>query len=790
MKTGMLKIKMLSDWHVGSGMGRPGSIDRLVQRDEHHLPYIPAKSLTGIWRDGCELVAQGLDGGSYGTWQQWIDWLFGEQQPEESANRRLESLPQVAQLSVRSAHFSTALQQAFQGNVLLQSMTTFVKPGVKINRHTGSALDQHLRFEEMTRSGAVLEAGYSLQLAGLSPEQQAIAQALLVCGAAMVERLGAKRRRGAGRCQIGVEGLGELNKAIATIEKTQGVPPSVPNALPHADANEMLTLETQDNGTWWRVELEVEPQSPVIIHKRTVGNHQETQDYIPGTYFLPILLKELRSYLGQFLAEANLSLSNALMHGDVVITNATPLVAGQCGQAVPFSLFEAKAKPGGWAEQPRQPIRQRLGEVIHGAAGEQLKGMRQGYLGWDLDAQALRRMTINHEIFAHNTIADAKQRPDLEVGGIYTYEAIPAGLILRLEVRIRDYLVPKNAVNPWAGFLKTPLSIQLGRTKKDDYGKAQIKNVRSAKIIPGDKPPKQVLNVLLLSDLLLRDGRLRPTADPQVLVNTLSQALDVRMTLVEAGENGLPQIDRWVALTRTNRTESWQTKWGLPRPSLVGLSAGSVLQLEISGLGERTAEGYGQLCFNPPILMNAQINLDRGSLSPAVLDSVGIAPNTPGYEYAQLIERETWREMMRRIAGAIAADPSATATLQDLSRNTSKLSRSKLGTLRSLVDSLSNRRDANRVATVLARMEEKENWKGKTLNYVKKLVQDEAEVWRCYQEMGGDFSQYRLTQNTPSYTESVIKEELWAEAVRILVDACIRAHKRASETFEQDESNG
>ena len=51
-----LKISMESDWHVGAGAGR-GEIDRVVQRDTDDLPYIPAKTLTGILRDGCEQVA-------------------------------------------------------------------------------------------------------------------------------------------------------------------------------------------------------------------------------------------------------------------------------------------------------------------------------------------------------------------------------------------------------------------------------------------------------------------------------------------------------------------------------------------------------------------------------------------------------------------------------------------------------------------------------------------------------------------------------------------------------------
>lgn len=75
----ILDITMLSDWHIGNGAGRVGDIDSLVQRDYHGLPYIPAKTLTGIWRDACELVATGLDNGIPATWTQWVIYLFGDQ---------------------------------------------------------------------------------------------------------------------------------------------------------------------------------------------------------------------------------------------------------------------------------------------------------------------------------------------------------------------------------------------------------------------------------------------------------------------------------------------------------------------------------------------------------------------------------------------------------------------------------------------------------------------------------------------------------------------------------------
>jgi CRISPR-associated protein Csx10 len=793
MITGTLKITMLSDWHIGSGTGRPGNIDRLIQRDSNNLPYIPAKSLTGIWRDGCELVAQGLDAGqSEKPWQQWVDWLFGEQQPEairnsddernRENNRKIDIAPLMAKLSVRSAHFPRALQEAFRGNVMLQSMTTFVKPGVKINPHTGSALNECLRFEEMARSGAVLEAEYRLQLDELTTDQQQIAKAILVAGALMVERLGAKRRRGAGRCKITVNPLLKENEAIAAIEKTQGQPPSPP-PLSESEQVGTLTLGDRSDSGWWRVALEVTTQSPVIIHKRTIGNHQETQDFIPGTYFVPFILRNLSEQL-------NASLGNALMHGDVVITNANPLIDGDRGEAVPFSIFERKAKTAA------ATIHQRIGETIDTdiADGqqlkEQLKGIRDGYVC--LQEKTLRRKAVNPEIAAHNTIVDAKQRPDAEVGGIYTYAAIPTGERFQLEIRIRDYLVPKNAVNPLANFLATETSMQIGRTKKDDYGKVTLKQIKSGKIEEGAQNQTGSLTVWLLSDLLLRDQRLRPSVDPKVLGKLLGEKLGVTLTLLVEPQTELPQIDSLVAFVRSSRTESWQTKWGLPRPSLVGLSAGTVLQfqvigninsqklqtLEISGFGERTAEGYGQLQFNPTLLTQTDLNMDQhkeNDNDSASEKRTLIAKNTPTYKYAKLVETETWREMIRRAAGAIAADPGKVS----FNLSSSKLTRSKLGTLRTLVDSLSSASDASRILDVITRMQAKEAWKDSTLNEVKQLLEDRTKVWEYYQAIGCNLSQaqYRLT----TVDEQTLKQELWVEAVRILVDACVRAHKRASE---------
>ncbi|WP_223209975.1 RAMP superfamily CRISPR-associated protein [Picosynechococcus sp. NKBG042902] len=107
-----LQITMTSDWHVGSGSGR-GEIDSAVQRDHDNLPYIPAKTLTGILRDGCEQVAIALDDGeTKGKWHKWIDFIFGDQ--PALAEGAVEPKPAPALVSIGSGYLDFTLREALK----------------------------------------------------------------------------------------------------------------------------------------------------------------------------------------------------------------------------------------------------------------------------------------------------------------------------------------------------------------------------------------------------------------------------------------------------------------------------------------------------------------------------------------------------------------------------------------------------------------------------------------------------------------------------------------------------
>lgn len=107
-----VRLKMTSDWHVGSGVGRPGNVDRLILRDEDGLPFVPAKTLTGIWRDACELVALDLDNGDTdGGWSKWVQYIFGEQPARAEAGTHAPTPPRQAKLSVRPARCLDELRE-------------------------------------------------------------------------------------------------------------------------------------------------------------------------------------------------------------------------------------------------------------------------------------------------------------------------------------------------------------------------------------------------------------------------------------------------------------------------------------------------------------------------------------------------------------------------------------------------------------------------------------------------------------------------------------------------------
>ncbi|MDR9405492.1 MAG: hypothetical protein RI580_18895, partial [Halothece sp. Uz-M2-17] len=251
-------------------------------------------------------------------------------------------------------------------------------------------------------------------------------------------------------------------------------------------------------------------------------------------------------------------------------------------------------------------------------------------------------------------------------------------------------------------------------------------------------------------------------------------------------------------MARSRRTESWQVRWGLPRPSMLGLQAGScfvyqiqdnqkpapekLAELEARGIGERRVEGYGQICFNDPLL-TSQLNnkiqpTSKGKQSNPTLNR--IKRDDLSFDYARTIETAAWRDAIEKKALAIAASREKRQEVLGIKIDgeESHPSMSQLGGLRSTLRRLQSLSDQNQITSWVAALENipnrKEKW-DKTdngLQKIRELVTNDQKIWQALNIASLD----KLTITVGGRNE--LEQILWAEAVRTLVDAMIRAHKR------------
>jgi CRISPR-associated protein Csx10 len=803
-----LKIILSADWHVGEGAGQPGYIDRLVRRHpEDELPYLPAKTLTGIWRDVCESVAEGLDRHATGpaTWSQWVNVLFGDQPAlpyNRSDDRRDYDQPiKEARLSIRAARLPEKLRQHLKAKRTLEQAITFIKPGVKIDPDTGQALDDHLRFEELVRGGAELTAPVSLDTSGCIAEQVRAAQALLWAGAKVVERLGGKRRRGLGRCRfdLGVD----PKQAETFLQLLQSPAPAIPSApIPQQPDKAGIPSATLPTTTdWVNMPLTIKLRTPVIIPDRTVGNVVQSLDFVPGTYLLGQVTRVLTRLLGRgLLAE--------VARGDLRLTNAYPEVEGHRSLPVPLALFYEKDR-GGLDKEDGQ-VCNRLTDLADEDQVTQLKQHRDGYVG-KLDGRHLPPFrTVALQQTTHNTVQDEVQRPTEAVGGVYTYEAIKANAVLRAELRLRKVLADELSAREPDWWQRVAGEVRLGIAKKDDYGLAELKVDAPSTSQPQAVASDSTLTVWLLSDLLLRDERLRLSASIDLLKEYLGRRLGVSLKVRQAAATAAPDSPKYSAgrqspkqplsgLVRTRRTDGWHVPWGLPRPSYIGLMAGSCIvfevdgslmedtlrQVEQEGLGERRAEGFGEVAFNHSLVTSKLVG--RRSRERQDDHCNGKSPDLipksdPSYGYAHTIESAAWRETIGRTTASLGPDADWRRSRLDWDWQKKVSHNSQLGSLRAAVASLRSASDRSRALDWLENLKatpnRREKWPGNSLQVLREMLTSPEMIWRWLRERVG-------TEAFPTMTEDgqqVLESELWAVAVRSLLFACIRGEVRDRES--------
>lgn len=432
--------------------------------------------------------------------------------------------------------------------------------------------------------------------------------------------------------------------------------------------------------------------------------------YIPGSVLRGALIHRYRERhcAGGDLDLADQQTQRLFFDGTTRYLNAYLLVAPSlAGSGQPVATIP---QPRG-LPLPRTWVRRRedgfhssaaqdaLSDLERAMAKEQRLKICQGY---DLAATALseqRRPLADEgvvaldgdgnpwvaEIARHINVHNQRDRPrgrGVEgSGAVFRYDALAPGQQFQAAVLCADHGDATILQN-----LLTPDRLWLGGSRSAGYGRTRI---TATSIVDSwhevGLPPERrldgaTLQITLLSDLIARDANgLHSTAFP---VAALEQILKTKLQI---------KPDR--SFTAAAQVGGFNRTWGLPLPQTPAIAAGSVLSftaaapisaaqiadLELRGIGERRAEGFGRVAVNwHP---GAPVFVARRFAPPLVVDTTRPAKLSAASE--QLARQMATRMLRRRLDAALVERLSDCIVEGDETTNT-QLSRLRIVARRAL----------------------------------------------------------------------------------------------------------
>lgn len=176
-------ITFYSPWHCGSGFSAGADVDALVVKDENGMPFVPGKTLKGLIREAIEnYISMSSD-----TEEEIIKTV------EETFGRICDN---ANESTMGSAHFSNAVLCLREYNAIVENELQkylYSKLTTTAIDDNGIAKDHSLRSEEV-----VVPCTLYAKITGV-PEN---IHEILTKSLGLIKRLGQKRNRGLGRCDI------------------------------------------------------------------------------------------------------------------------------------------------------------------------------------------------------------------------------------------------------------------------------------------------------------------------------------------------------------------------------------------------------------------------------------------------------------------------------------------------------------------------------------------------------------------------------------------------------------
>lgn len=548
---GQIVIRLLSDSCISSGEAYNSSIDSDVCYDNYGLPFIPAKRIRGCLREAAlELRDFGMDID--------VDELFGQ-----AGNRRAAFTLGNAKLRDYESYveqLESCAREEYKHRQTVLDQFTYVRRKTGIERVTGTAEEASLQTIRVMKKGLEFVADIKVH-----PEY---GKKLALC-CKNLRSMGKNRNRG----------MGEVCVTFLSDDREK-------SHIVHAEWNEGTAYE--------RLDYTIRLKAPMLA-KSVAGGQTKTVPYIEGAMILGLLAQELG---GEGLMELN-------KKGRLICANAYISDGGVRYAPVSASLYGIKNEKKAVRDKACRAAVERGNRE-----GRQLVQLDGSYVDSDT-ADEIRRLTVDTEIRFHHSRPQDKSvghvignniNPE-EGGSYYQTESIAEGQ------EFSGYILGNTEQ------LKTIYDIlvsdpvkHLGYGKASEYGETEVA-VTALRIGEEAEQLCSSFVVKLNAPAILYNENGMYAADEKSLTEYIAAAVKEKNRLPK-----LPKLKIENRFLKYGVVGGFHTMWGLHKPVINALDAGTTLVLEVEGgdgsavdigrlknvfLGERVSEGYGEVVFYP-----------------------------------------------------------------------------------------------------------------------------------------------------------------------------------------------
>ena len=191
MKNIRYRIEFFSRWHCGSGLSAGADVDALVVKDKNGMPFIPGKTLKGLFREATE---------DYLT-------LSGEAEKlETSVRSTLGTLDDKGGFSKGTAFFSNATLCSTEYDEIVRcNAQEFLFQSVSSTANGKDGVgDEH----SLRRIQVVVPCTLEAEIQNIPDDMTDVAGKALQ----MIKHMGLDRNRGLGRCQLTIIAITETKE--------------------------------------------------------------------------------------------------------------------------------------------------------------------------------------------------------------------------------------------------------------------------------------------------------------------------------------------------------------------------------------------------------------------------------------------------------------------------------------------------------------------------------------------------------------------------------------------------